>query len=52
VVVLRGIEGLSNKEAAEEMDEASTNVSHRYRRALAKLRDRLPRSVFQDLADA
>jgi RNA polymerase sigma factor (sigma-70 family) len=51
VVILRGIEGLTNQEAARELEEEPNTVSHRYRRALKKLRDALPSSVFDKLAD-
>jgi RNA polymerase sigma factor (sigma-70 family) len=51
VVVLRGVEGLTNAEAARELDELPTTVSHRYRRALAKLRNALPESIFVELVE-
>ncbi len=51
VVVLRGIEGLSNQEAAREMGELPTTVSHRYLRTLQKLRNALPDSIFDALTD-
>ena len=51
VLVLRGIEGLSNREIAEKTGEPANNISHRYSRAMAKLRDRLPDSIFSELID-
>jgi len=51
VIVLRGIEGLSNREIAEKTGEPANNISHRYSRALRKLRDRLPASIFSELID-
>lgn len=49
--MLRGIEGLSNKEAAVELKERPNTVAQRYRRALSKLRIALPSSVFDELTD-
>ncbi len=51
VIVLRGIEGLTNQEAAHELGEDTSAVSHRYRRALQELRGMLPNSVFDELAE-
>jgi RNA polymerase sigma-70 factor (ECF subfamily) len=48
VILLRLVEGLSNEEAAAELGEAPNTVSHRYRRALAKLREALPESMLDD----
>jgi RNA polymerase sigma-70 factor (ECF subfamily) len=51
VVLLRAVEGLTNLEAAKELGEPPTNVSHRYRRAIEKLRAIVPDSLFDDLLD-
>jgi RNA polymerase sigma factor (sigma-70 family) len=50
VVLLRVAEGLSNEEAARELGEAPNTVSHRYRRALEKLRKAMPDSFFDDFS--
>ena len=52
VVILRGIEGLSNNDAAEVLGEHPDSISHRYRRALVKLRERLPSSILGELEDS
>ena len=49
VVVLRGIEQVSNENAAELLGESANAVSLRYNRALAKLRAKLPASIFDEL---
>lgn len=49
VVLLRGIEQLSNADAATLLGETPNAVSLRYRRALERLRARLPGSVFDEL---
>jgi RNA polymerase sigma factor (sigma-70 family) len=49
VVILRGIEGRPNGEVAELLGELPNTVSHRYRRALERLRAALPNSVFDEL---
>ena len=49
VLILRGIEQRPNAEVARILDRSENTVSHRYSRALAKLRQRLPDSVFGDL---
>jgi DNA-directed RNA polymerase specialized sigma24 family protein len=51
VIALRAFEGLSNSEAAEELDEKPNTVAQRYKRALSKLRELLPDSIFEDLPD-
>lgn len=51
VIVLRTLEGLSNSEVAAQLGESPTTVSHRYRRALAKLRASLPKSFLDELPD-
>jgi DNA-directed RNA polymerase specialized sigma24 family protein len=48
---MRAIEGVSNQEAAAQLGETPTTVSHRYRRALAKLRGALPGSFLEELLD-
>jgi RNA polymerase sigma-70 factor, ECF subfamily len=48
VVLLRLVEGLTNEEAARESGEAPNTVSHRYRRALEKLRRALPESIWDE----
>ena len=50
IVVLRGIEQVSNQEAAMVLGLPPATVSTRYRRALSKLKNMLPNSIFQDLA--
>jgi RNA polymerase sigma factor (sigma-70 family) len=49
VVILRGVEGLGNREAAAELEELPNTVSHRYHRAIEKLRRSLPPSLFEEL---
>ena len=51
VILLRVAEGLSNEEAAQELGEAPNTVSHRYRRALGKLREAVPRSFLDELSE-
>lgn len=51
VLLLRGVEGLTNAEAAEELGERQNTTAQRYRRALAKLRELLPLSVLDELTD-
>ncbi len=50
VVVLRGIEQLSNNKVAEVLGVQPSAVSMRYHSALEKLRRLLPGSVFDELA--
>jgi RNA polymerase sigma factor (sigma-70 family) len=52
VIVLRGIEGLTNDEATQELGERPNTVAQRYRRALQKLRALMPGSVFDEMVDA
>ncbi len=52
ILILRGIEGCTNQETADELNEPPNTVSHRYLRALEKLRNALPNSIFDELADA
>ena len=49
IVILRGIEQHENQEVAELLDMKPDSVSHRYRRALDKLLEKLPGSVFDEL---
>ena len=51
VILLRTLEGLSNLEVAAQLGEAPTTVSHRYRRALGKLRASVPKSFLDELPD-
>jgi RNA polymerase sigma-70 factor (ECF subfamily) len=51
VVLLRAVEGLTNVEAAQELGEAQNTVSHRYRRAIEKLREIVPDALFDELVD-
>jgi RNA polymerase sigma factor (sigma-70 family) len=51
IMVLRGIEGRSHKEVAARVRLTHENVSARYYRALKRLRDLVPASVFDDLAE-
>jgi RNA polymerase sigma factor (sigma-70 family) len=52
VLILRGIEGRTNGEAAVELGEKPNTVAQRYKRALGELRARLPQSVFDELIEA
>lgn len=49
IVVLRGIEQQPNDEVAAKLGMEPNTVSHRFRRALHKLRDRLRGTVFDEL---
>ncbi len=49
IVILRAIEQHSNQDVAELLGIAPNTAAQAYRRALQKLRDRLPGSVFDDL---
>lgn len=51
LVILRGIEQNSVKEIAVMLGMGENSVSVKYRRALQKLRDRLPASIFHELRD-
>ncbi len=51
VVILRGFEGLSNVEAAEELGQKPNTVAQRFKRALERLRKLLPASIFDELED-
>lgn len=49
IVLLRGVEQLSAKTAAAMLDIGVEAAHKRYQRALARLRERLPASVFDEL---
>lgn len=51
IVVMRGIEEAPVAEVAAILQMKPNTVTVRYRRLLAKLRDALPRSIFDDLDD-
>jgi RNA polymerase sigma factor (sigma-70 family) len=51
VIILRAVEGFSNQEAATQLGESPNTISHRYRRALDRLRKTLPPSFFDDFAE-
>jgi len=48
---MRAVEGVDNRDIAEELGEAPNTISHRYRRALERLRATVPDSVFDELAE-
>ena len=49
IILLRGIEELSTKSVAMLLELSPDAVYKRYRRALQKLRARLPGSVFDEI---
>ncbi|MBI4603688.1 MAG: sigma-70 family RNA polymerase sigma factor [Planctomycetes bacterium] len=51
LVILRGVERLAYKEIAALLGEAPSSLAVRYRRALVKLRRRLPGSIYDELAE-
>jgi RNA polymerase sigma factor (sigma-70 family) len=51
IVILRGIEQLTNLEASDFLGETPGTLAMRYHRAMARLRARIPRSVFDELDD-
>lgn len=51
IVLLRGIEQLSNGEVAEQLSIAKGTVAVRYHRALKRLREQVPDSVYAELPD-
>jgi len=51
IVLMRAVEGVDNRDIAEELGEAPNTISHRYRRALERLRATVPDSVFDELAE-
>lgn len=52
VLVLRGIEQVSNQEIARKLGIQDYEATRRYQRALARLRTSLPESVFAEMLDA
>lgn len=52
VLVLRGIEQVSNQEIARKLGIQDYEATRRYQRALARLRTSLPESVFAEMIDA
>jgi len=52
VILFRAVEGLSNQDAARELGELPTTISHRYRRALTRLREALPGSVLDEMPES
>ena len=51
ILVLRGIEGRTNAFVAARVGMTAGNVAVRYHRALQKLRDLIPASIFDELED-
>jgi RNA polymerase sigma-70 factor (ECF subfamily) len=51
IIVLRGIEGRPHKEVGELVGLSAASASVRYHRALKRLREEIPASIFDDLAD-
>lgn len=49
ILILRGVEQKENMEVARLLGESANAVSLRYNRALQKLRETLPESVFEEL---
>lgn len=49
LVILRGVEGLSNQEIGASLGLKPNTVSHRYARALDRLRSALPASLLAEL---
>lgn len=52
VLVLHGIEGRPHKEVGARIGLTPQHSAVRYQRAIKRLRDQMPASVFADLADA
>jgi RNA polymerase sigma-70 factor, ECF subfamily len=52
ILVLHGIEGHPNKLVAARLGLTPENVGVRYHRALKRLRELIPSSVFEELADS
>lgn len=52
LLVLRGIEQMSNGEIARKLGIPDYEATRRYQRALARLRARLPESVFAEMVEA
>jgi RNA polymerase sigma factor (sigma-70 family) len=51
VIILRGVEGQAYKDIGTRLGEDPKILAVRYQRAIAKLRDELPRGVFDELAN-
>jgi RNA polymerase sigma-70 factor (ECF subfamily) len=51
LLVLRGIEQLPNESVAQLLGVTPSTATRRYQRALARLRARLPGSIFEELPD-
>ena len=51
ILVLRGIEGHASKLVAARVGSTPENVDVRYHRALKRLRDQMPASIFDDLEE-
>ncbi|MBK8096210.1 MAG: sigma-70 family RNA polymerase sigma factor [Planctomycetes bacterium] len=51
IILMRGIEQQAPEEVAAQLSLSRGTLSKRYRRALAKLRERLPDSVFHELLE-
>jgi RNA polymerase sigma factor (sigma-70 family) len=51
IIVLRGIEGRPHKEIGTLVGVTAASSAVRYHRALKRLRDELPASIFDDLGD-
>ena len=51
VLILRGIEGLSNTAVAQLLEQKPSTVAMRYKRTLEKLRQRLPETMLADLEE-
>ena len=51
IVVLRGIEQIPNQRVAEKLGENPSTIAMRYHRAIARLREALPDSIFDELGE-
>jgi RNA polymerase sigma factor (sigma-70 family) len=51
IIVLRGIEGRSHKDIGALVGVTAASSAVRYHRALKRLREEIPASIFDDLAD-
>jgi RNA polymerase sigma factor (sigma-70 family) len=51
LVLLRGIEQQPVQEIAAQLKQQPNTISVRYRRAVARLAEKVPESVFQDLKE-
>ncbi|MAE96548.1 MAG: hypothetical protein CL910_18020 [Deltaproteobacteria bacterium] len=52
LIVLRGIEQIRNRDVATILGEKPNTVAVRYKRALHRLRDLLPGSIFEEFSDS